>query len=206
MSLNHTSQFAQLTETQFASIGRIVVEWANIEFLCKQVLSRLMLCPSFPSRTFTDRMNAFSVQDSIVEGVELHRLRYSAHIIEASILDEIERLNQQVHEARSKRNRFAHFCWSRSTDEEIFGTNFSGGHPDSKKHRKSYATMTTADLDDLYQSSHQLVESLHLVLSRIPQVDEDKVLRLIRAEQVIPPNRSLPPSQKSTSPVRGPED
>jgi hypothetical protein len=182
MSLNHTSQYAQLTDGQFASIGRIVVEWANIEFLCKQVLAHLMLCPSFPSRTFTDRMNAFSVQDAIVEGIELHRIRYAARIIAEPILGEIEQLNRQIHDARGNRNRFAHFCWSRSTDEEIFGTNFSAGHPDSKKHRKSYSTMTTKDLDDLYQASHLLVESLEAVIARLPQVTEDDVIQMIREQ------------------------
>jgi hypothetical protein len=45
--LNHASRFSELTDDQFKLIGQIVVEWANIEFLQKIILSRLLLSPDF---------------------------------------------------------------------------------------------------------------------------------------------------------------
>lgn len=90
MPLNHTSQFAELTDEQFKLIGKIVVEWANIEFLQKLILSRLLFSAEFISRTYTDRMSAVRVQDAIKEAVDLHHQRYRANIISENILSEIE--------------------------------------------------------------------------------------------------------------------
>ena len=43
MPLNHTSKFAELTEAQYAALGRAVVEWANVEYLLGVLLSRLLV-------------------------------------------------------------------------------------------------------------------------------------------------------------------
>lgn len=40
MSLNHVSQYSQLTDQHFQAIGELVVEWSNIEFLLRSVLTR----------------------------------------------------------------------------------------------------------------------------------------------------------------------
>jgi hypothetical protein len=42
MPLNHTSEYAELIDEQFALIGRLVIEWSNIEFLLGVLLSRLL--------------------------------------------------------------------------------------------------------------------------------------------------------------------
>lgn len=183
MSLNHTSQFAELTDDQFSLIGKVVVEWANIEFLQNLVLSRLIFSPEFISRTYTDRMSAVNVQDAIKESVDLHRHRYAAKIINEEILTEIERINQEVHKARTHRNKFAHFCWTRSTDEEIFGTNFSGGLPKSKKHKKSFVVIKNEELNALYKESYELVDTLSQILKKLPELNEEDLVLKVKAEQ-----------------------
>ena len=183
MPLNHTSQFAELTDDQFKIIGKVVVEWANIESLQKQVLSRLLFSPAFISRTYTDRMSAVKVQDAIREAIELHRHRYRTNVIDEEILTEIEKVNKEVHKARTFRNKFAHFCWTRSTDEEIFGTNFSAGLPKSKKHQKSYIIIKNEELDDLYKESYELVDKINQILEKLPQLEEEDLVRKVKTEQ-----------------------
>lgn len=63
MPLNHTSQCAELTEEQYAALGKAVVEWANIEELLGAVIGRLLATPDFLARSFTDSMSAVRVQD-----------------------------------------------------------------------------------------------------------------------------------------------
>lgn len=41
MPLNHNSIYAELTDCHFKLIGKIVVEWSNIEFLLGVVDSRI---------------------------------------------------------------------------------------------------------------------------------------------------------------------
>lgn len=183
MPLNHTSQFAELTDDQFKLIGKIVVEWANIEFLQKLILSRLLFSAEFISRKYTDRMSAVRIQDAIKEGVDLHRQRYRAHIISEDILSDIEKVNKEVQTARIHRNKFAHFCWTRSTDEEIFGTNFSAGLPDTKKHNKSFIVVKNRELEQLYKESFDLVDKINQILEKLPEIKEEDLARRPKTEQ-----------------------
>lgn len=183
MPLNHTSQFSELTDEQFKLIGQVVVEWSNIEFLQKMILSRLLLTPEFLSRTYTDYMSAAKIQDAIREAVELHRSRYVYRIISDEILNDIIYVNNRITAARSKRNKFAHFCWSRSSDNQVFGTSFSGGLPHSKKHEKSYVKISNTDIQKLYEESYTLVEYLNRIIEKLAEIDEDDILKVIKAKQ-----------------------
>jgi len=173
MSLNHTSIYAELTEEHFQSIGKIVVEWSNIEFLLGILLTRLLVTPDFVGRSYTDHMSAFKVQEAIKEGVEIHKGRYNFNLISKSSLKEITAINERITLLRGARNKFAHFCWSRNTDEEIFGTNFSGGLPNSNKHKKSFVTFSTAELDEFYKEAYGIVEELSSIIDSLPEISEE---------------------------------
>lgn len=181
MPLNHTSQFAELTDDQFKLIGMVVVEWANIEFLQKNILSRLLLNPEFVSRIYTDFFSLNRMQEAIKEAINLHRYRYANKIVNDEILTKIERLCGQIQKARTKRNKFAHFCWMRNSDEAIFGTNFSFGLPHSKKAKKSLEkssiVITNEELSKLYNESYNLVNSLTEILKALPTINEEELVR-----------------------------
>jgi len=164
-------------------IGKIVVEWSNIEFLQKIILSRLLLTPDYLSRICTDIISAARIQDTIREAIELHKYRYSSRIIKKELLDEIIQINNKITQVRANRNRFSHFCWSRSTDEEIFGTSFSASFPNSKKHGKSFIKIKTEDINDLYKESYSLVTRLSDIIKKLPEMKEEEVLRGIKAKQ-----------------------
>jgi hypothetical protein len=173
MPLNHTSQYAELTDEHFTAIGKIVVEWSNIEFLLGVLLSRLLVTPEFLARSYTDHMSAVKLQNAIKESVEIHKQRYGYKLVEESELDQILSLNNRVTTLRSTRNKFAHFCWSRSTDDEIFGTNLSGGVPSNKKHKKSYITFTVAELSSFHKEAYKLVDELSSLVQSLPAMEED---------------------------------
>lgn len=173
MPLNHTSQYAELTDEHFTAIGKIVVEWSNIEFLLGVLLSRLLITPEFLARSYTDHMSAVKLQEAIKEGVEIHKQRYGCKSIAENELDQILSLNNRVTGLRSTRNKFAHFCWTRSTDDEIFGTNLSGGVPNSKKHKKSYITFTVAELSRFHEEAYKIVDELSSLVQFLPEMEED---------------------------------
>jgi hypothetical protein len=187
MPLNHTSQFAELTDYQFQLIGKIVVEWANIEFMQKLILSRLLFSSEFISRTYTDRMSAVKVQDAINEAVHIQRHIFLSKVVSENILAEIEKVNQEIHKARTHRNKFAHFCWARSTDEEIFGTNFSSDLPGSKKHKNSFIVITNNELDILYKESYELIDKINNIIENIPELKEEVFSQILKTEQANPP-------------------
>jgi len=128
-------------------------------------------------------MSAVKIQDAIKESVDLHRHRYGANIVSEYILSDIEKVNKEVDNARIHRNKFAHFCWTRSTDEEIFGTNFSAGLPGSKKYRTSDIVITNKELEQLYKESYDLVDRINQLIEKLPEIEEEDFIRRKKTEQ-----------------------
>lgn len=178
MPLNHSSKFAELTDVQYIALGKAVVEWANIEQLLGVLLGRLLGTPDFLARTFTDPLSAVRLQEAIHEAVEIHRVRYRGKVISCDILDEIIRINNSVTSLRGIRNKIAHFCWCRHSDESLFGTNFAGGIPSEKSERKNTAVLKLTELTELHQEAFSLVERLLVLTESLPRVDEKLLLAL----------------------------
>jgi hypothetical protein len=173
MPLNHSSQYSELTDEHFKAIGKLTVEWSNIEFLLGELLSRLLVTPAFLARTYTDHMPGAKRQEAIREACEIHRYRYGYKLVNEEQIKQIQAINNQITPLRSTRNKFAHFCWSRSNDEEIFGTNFSGGIPEGNKHRKSLASFTVTELDEFHQNAYAIVDLLSNLILKLPEMEEE---------------------------------
>lgn len=167
--LNHTSEYADLTPQQFEVIGKIVVEWSNIEFLLKSLLIRLLCTPDFLGRVFTDEIMAARLQNAIDKAVKIHRHRYGHRFLSDEDLAEIVQLNADATRIRSKRNRFSHYCWCRSSDDKIFGTGFSGHVPPSKQVDNDSIVISVNELEDLYAEAHSIVDKLTGALLKIPR-------------------------------------
>ena len=101
MPLNHTSKHAELTDTQFLLVGKLTVEFSNIEFLLGQILGRLLFTPSFLSLTYTDRMNVNSLVEKIKNAIDIHERRYGNFIISKELCDELTSILNDVESIRS---------------------------------------------------------------------------------------------------------
>ena len=172
MPLNHSSKFSELTDEHFKLIGKITVEWSNIELLLRVLLARLLFTPEFLARTYTDHITAAKLQEAIIEASNIHRCRYQYKIISEATIQTILQINEQISQLRSSRNKFAHFCWMRSNDNEVFGTNFSGGIPNGKKHKKSFISYTVAELEDFYRKAYAVVDELLKIKDNLPEAEE----------------------------------
>ena len=178
MPLNHTSQYSELTDAQYIALGKAVVEWANVEQLLGVLLARLLATPDFLARTFTDPLSAFRLQEAIQEALEIHRVRYGQKLVSEELLNEISEVNQAITVLRAMRNKIAHFCWCRQTDDTLFGTAFSGGIPTPKSERKNSAVLSLTELAELNSSAFALVERLTQIVEKIPAIQEKTLLTL----------------------------
>lgn len=104
MPLNHTSKYAELTDEQFALIGRLVIEWSNIEFLLGVLLSRLLFTPEFLGRVYSDEMSASRIQVAPKKALDIHRHRYGSRVVPTETLDEILQLNADIEWFHGLRN------------------------------------------------------------------------------------------------------
>lgn len=172
MPLNHSSKYSELTSTQFEAIGRLIVEWSNIEFLLGVLLSRLLRTPEFLGRVYTNELMAVRIQSAIEKAVTIHRQRYGGHFIPEEVLNEIKEINSEVAKIRAKRNKFSHFCWCRSNDKEIFGSGLSGNVPSTKKPDKDSIVISLSELDDMYKHSYSMVSRLSVLVEKLPEVPE----------------------------------
>lgn len=172
MPLNHTSSFADLTEAQYGAIGKIVVEWSNIEFLLSVLLSRLLRTPEFLGRTYATGLSAVRLQQAITEAVAIHRHRYGGKRVLPTQLAEIDDLNARVTMLRSERNKISHFCWMRWTDDAVSGTAFAGGVYDKKYESKKTRKLTVTDLKRMHREAFELTERLMKLTESLPQIDE----------------------------------
>lgn len=173
MPLNHTSKHAELTDAQFLLIGKLTVEFSNIEFLLGQVLCRLLITPSFLGRTYTDRMNASALIEKIKNAIDIHRRRYGFSIISEELCSRVLEITSKTARIRLIRNKFAHYCWCRNDDETIFGTGFSSAQIDFKKPDNDCILISNSEIEEMYQAAYKIVELLEDTLKKLPELLEN---------------------------------
>ena len=175
MPLNHSSQYSELTDEQFLLIGKLTLEFSNIEFLLGEVLSRLLVTPSFLGRTYLDRMNVIRIILKIRNAVDLHERRYGYSLISKDNCEEILNILKEIKDIRLLRNKFAHYCWSRWDDEKIFGTDFNGKQADHKKPNKDSKLIANQEIEEMYKKAYQIVDKLENVINNLPELKEEEL-------------------------------
>lgn len=194
MPFSHATPYSKLTDEQHMLIGMFVSEWATAEFYLGLILGRLLLAPEYLSRTYTDSLGAAQLQDAIRQAVGIQKERYSGKLVAADLLDEILALNRKIEKLRSLRNKFAHFCWMRTSDQEMFGTNFSGAPPNDKRHKGSMASLKVSEIRQQHQELFQAVERLQAIVGELPEVSEEAAIAAFKASKEGPHNSFKPKS------------
>jgi hypothetical protein len=146
------------------------------------LLARLLATPDFLARTFTDPLSAFRLQEAIQEALEIHRVRYGQKLVSEELLNEIYEVNQAITALRAMRNKIAHFCWCRQSDDTLFGTSFSGGVPTQKSERKNSSVLSLTELAELNNSAFALVERLMQIVEKIPAIQEETLLTILNRD------------------------
>lgn len=175
MPLNHSNKYAELTESEFLLIGKIVIEFSNIEFLLKNLLTRLLMTSDFLGRTYTDSLNIARVQESIENALDIHARRFGENIIDPNKAKEIKDLNVRINLIRGERNKFAHYCWSRWDDSAIFGAKMGGQVPKHGKPSKDSKKVTNDEMEALYKTAYNIVEDLMKLVYSLPEIDEQEL-------------------------------
>jgi hypothetical protein len=177
---SHSSNYARLTDEQHRLIGMFVTEWATAEFTLGVLLSRLLLAPEFLARTYTDSLGAAQIQQAICQAVEIHRYRYGEKLIGDERLGDILQVNQEIGVLRALRNKFAHFCWMRTSDDDIFGTSFSGAVPSDRKSKRTSASLEVKEIRRQYDALYAAVERLQQIVEELPSVPEEAAIQAFR--------------------------
>ena len=184
MPFNHSSPNAQLTAQQQACIGRFVTEWANTEFYLGLLLGRLLGTPEYLARTYTDFLGASQMQQAVSQALEIHHHRFLDSLIEKSLSEEISLINRRIEMLRSLRNKFAHYCWARTTDEVMFGTPLSGASPETKKGRRAHIEITVEEIDRSHDDLFAINSRFEEIVLAIPEVQEGAYIETFKRARV----------------------
>ena len=178
--LSHTSKYSELTEEHLKLLGRITVEWSNIEYLLTVILSRLLLTPEYLSRTYTANYSAYKLIEAIREALEIHRIRYKHEVINNEVYELIKTAIGSVNNLRKTRNRVSHFCWCRSHDNEIFGMDFTGGIQTEKSERRDTVVFSNNELEKVGLNCHEVAERLITIVKRLPSITEEEAIEGVK--------------------------
>jgi hypothetical protein len=184
MPFSHSSPYAQLTSQQQACIGRFVTEWANAEFYLGVLLGRLLGTPAYLARTYTDFLGASQMQQAIAQALDIHHHRYVDRLVQDPLAKEIAELNRKIDNLRSLRNKFAHYCWMRNTDQVMFGTPLSGASPDTKRGSRSNIKITIGEIDRAHDELFAINSRLEEIVGAIPEVPEEAYITTFKQAKV----------------------
>ncbi len=149
-----------------------MVEFSNLDYQLGILLNRLLITPQFLGLTYTDQLMATKKIIAIENAIDIHLKRYDCRIFSKDILQESLKIIREIKGFKSLRNKFAHYCWSRWSDDKIFGTQMNGKLPNYEKPNKDSITITNSELIRQYEKSYNLVESLEKIIEQIPVFEE----------------------------------
>jgi len=181
MPLNHSSSYSELTDGQYALLGKYMVEWSNCEHILRVILTRLLLTPEFLGRTYTDDMAAFKVGQAIEEAVKIQRTRFGGILLGQELANELLRINKALDKHRSFRNKIAHYIWMRNNDDEIFGSSLCGGMPRNGNH--DCIVIKNSELADEIIGLRKLVDDGMAVVNKIPAISEEHAMEFYRPKK-----------------------
>lgn len=165
MPLNHSSRYADLTEEQYACVGKIMVESSNLEHLVARLLVRLTGSPDFLGLSLTNRLSAMWRLRALQTLVDVHRRQYNCRFVDSAVLDKIHQAQGEIDSLRIDRNKFAHYCWCRQDDDTIFGIKFTGKQPDVRKPNRDSVVFTLTELENMITEMKDLVERMEALLA-----------------------------------------
>jgi hypothetical protein len=180
MPINHGSKFNELSDHQYTLIGKIIVEFSNVDTLLGILLTRLLLSPDFLGRTYTDQLSHNNTVAAKKNALEVHSKRYNNFFISEKKSDNIKAILQRVKDLNDTRNKFAHYNFGRFIGETIFSTKFSGKPPNEQGEKTDHVIFTDDDLLKMYNKSYEIVETLKLITESIRDIDETFLLNEAR--------------------------
>jgi hypothetical protein len=86
MPINHTSKYSDLTDDQYKLIGKVIIEFSNLDFLLGNLLSRMLIMPDFLGRTYNDLLTTSKIIEGIENAINIHKERYSNKLIDQNTI------------------------------------------------------------------------------------------------------------------------
>jgi hypothetical protein len=194
--LNHGSKYSELPDHQYALIGKVIVEFSNIDLMLDILLTRLLLSPDFLGRSYTDQLSVPKTIEAIKQALDVHRQRYNNNFISEEKAGDIRLMLTKVKEVQTIRNKFAHRAITRSGNN-IALVRFSGKPPNDRGETSDFETINEESLNNLYKNAYKIVDTLRAIVETIVEVKEEFIVKEMIHQSMIAQNTTDPSAQHS---------
>lgn len=172
---------SKLTDDQYSLLGKILIEFSQIEFLLNSILTKLLITPQFLGRTYTDKLTANSVILAIENAIEIHERRYRYKLVSEKKCRELSSILSQIKGTKTIRNKFAHYVWFRQTDDKIFGSKMDGKIFDAAKRNKNSVSYTNNQLKSQFILAEGLTNKLMGIYEELPTFEEEMIFEIFNS-------------------------
>lgn len=164
--MSFRSESATPTDEQFAKIGRIIVDWAVLDNVTQNILSRLAMAPIWPCGALTDNLNYDGRIQALKHLTEIHSTQFGHLAISADLCAEVDDFRIEIAQHRAFRNRLAHWGVHRSNDDRIFVTRHATRLP--TKNREDSISVSLDEMDTHIEAVSGLIERGHDLIRSLP--------------------------------------
>ena len=110
--------------------------------------------------------------NKIKNAIDIHERRYGNSLVSNDLCEIINVKLAEIDSIRLIRNKFAHYCWSRDSDDKIFGTGFLHKQSKFSKPNEGVIVITNKEIEEIVGSLFTilftiLIFPLYNVRSRI---------------------------------------
>lgn len=148
-----------LTDDHFKAIGRISVNFSNLEFMMKLCVNYLVGGGQDEGLMLTAHLGFLQLT------TVLHQLYRRKNVTDSARLTEIDALVGHIDTARISRDTIVHSNWFYAEDGEAFGFKFPRGRP--KWFSPTVSKMKPSDLEDVAKTIKNLTDEVGALLIEV---------------------------------------
>lgn len=104
----------ELTEKQYAAIGRVAALWSEVEHGIEKIAARLALAPSLLGYVLTDKLGPDNRISAILSLLAVHKVKYDYELADEAVLKEIASVIPRLRQMKDDRNFIVHSIWIKS--------------------------------------------------------------------------------------------
>ncbi|MEW9804877.1 hypothetical protein [Mesorhizobium marinum] len=110
----------ELTDVQFALIGRIAVQWTRCENVLQEILASLAWAPRYFGRALTNSLGPDNRIGAIKSLCMIHEKQMLCQVVSLEQITKIRQIAVRFDALKGERNKFIHWSAIRKDDDNLF--------------------------------------------------------------------------------------
>lgn len=131
--ITNNSEYSELTDRQFQLIGRLIIEFSNLETLLLILLNNLLLSVNNLKGVHFGQSTTHHLITEIEATLVINSYQYKYEIIPLDLSKRISEKISEIKNIKTIRNKLTHYSWKKYEDNKIIGVRQTSDIPSIKK-------------------------------------------------------------------------